>query len=221
MCCLQDIIAVIHPYPYYVGDCERFDVLHELRDPDSVWFVRPQLFFNKFNCSFRPRGASTSHPNSTHGPDDIQCSLVLFSIFDDLQLRTKGVMEDSGVRRLYEPSPIPSLYVGLLSDIIGRAPLAQCFMAGNSTPTIPACFARQRQSAFPFGQADTDGSSGSNVYEVNIWLWQFGRGRPRIGGRDVADTEQNLEARMERRQRQAWETRIRRKQAREADARGQ
>jgi hypothetical protein len=127
-------------------------------------------------------------------------------------------MEDSDVRRLYEPSPIPSLYVGLLSDILGRAPLAPCFMAGNSTPTIPACYAHQKQSAFPFGEADTDGSPGSNVYEVNIWLWQFGRGRPRIGGIDVAESERRREERMERRKRQEWETRKRRKAAREADA---
>ena len=212
------MIAVIPPYPYYVCDRRRFDVLHELRDPDSVWFVRPQLFFN---CSFRPRGAAPApHHRWTRGPDDIDCSLVFFSIFDDLRLRTKGVMEDSGVRRLYEPSPIPSLYVGLLSDILGRAPLAACFMTGNSTPTIPACFARQRQSAFPFGQADTDSSQGSNVYEVNIWLWQFGRGRPRIGGRDVVETERRREARMELRQRKAWETKKRRKAVREADAGG-
>ena len=25
--------------------------------------------------------------------------------------------------------------------------------------------------------------------EVNLWLWQFGRGKPRLGGLSVADTE--------------------------------
>ena len=58
------------------------------------------------------------------------------------------------------------------------------------------------------------------MYEVNIWLWQFGRGRPRIGGRDVAETERRREARMEVRQQKAWETKTRRKEAREADAGG-
>jgi hypothetical protein len=58
------------------------------------------------------------------------------------------------------------------------------------------------------------------VYEVNIWLWQFGRGRPRIGGRDVAETERRREERMQRRQWKGWETRKRRKEAREADAMG-
>ena len=61
---------------------------------------------------------------------------------------------------------------------------------------------------------------GSNVYEVNIWLWQFGRGRPMIGGRDVAETERRREVRMEIRQRNGWETKKRRKAAREADAGG-
>ena len=30
----------------------------------------------------------------------------------------------------------------------------------------------------------------SNVYDVNHWLWQFGRGRPRIGGLSVSETEE-------------------------------
>ena len=55
------------------------------------------------------------------------------------------------------------------------------------------------------------------MYEVNIWLWQFGRGRPRIGGRDVAEAERRRQARMELRQEQAWETRKRRKDARGAE----
>ena len=29
--------------------------------------------------------------------------------------------------------------------------------------------------------AAEDGRRGSNVYEVNPWLWQFGRGKPRLG----------------------------------------
>ncbi len=36
-----------------------------------------------------------------------------------------------------------------------------------------------------FGCADAaaeDGRRGSNVYEVNPWLWPFGRGKPRLGG---------------------------------------
>ena len=38
--------------------------------------------------------------------------------------------------------------------------------------------------------ADDSGRKGSNVYEINQWLWQFGRGKPRLGGPSVAETEE-------------------------------
>jgi hypothetical protein len=47
----------------------------------------------------------------------------------------------------------------------------------------------------PAGCADTaaeDGRSGSNIYEVNTWLWQFGRGKPclglKLGGLTIKET---------------------------------
>ncbi len=46
-------------------------------------------------------------------------------------------------------------------------------------------------SAFPMGSADTanaDVRRGSNVYEVNHWLWMFGRGKPSLDGLSVAET---------------------------------
>ena len=33
-------------------------------------------------------------------------------------------------------------------------------------------------------------TSRANVYEINLWLWQFGRGKPRLGGLSVAETEE-------------------------------
>ena len=39
-----------------------------------------------------------------------------------------------------------------------------------------------------------DGRRGSNVYEVNTWLWQFGRGKPRLGGLSVEATEERMQA---------------------------
>ena len=42
------------------------------------------------------------------------------------------------------------------------------------------------------GSCDTaaadGGHSGSNVYEVNQWLWQFGRGKQHLGGLSVDET---------------------------------
>jgi hypothetical protein len=61
------------------------------------------------------------------------------------------------------------------------------FLAGNSTPTIPHQYSQHKRSGFPVRSCDTaatDGRRGSNVpvNEVNPWLWQFGRGKPRLGG---------------------------------------
>ncbi len=36
--------------------------------------------------------------------------------------------------------------------------------------------------------AASDGRCGSNVYEVNTWLWNFGCGKPRLGGLTVEET---------------------------------
>ena len=49
-----------------------------------------------------------------------------------------------------------------------------------------------KASAFQYWFADTaavDGCRGSNVYEVNQWLWQFGHCRPRLGGLSMSETE--------------------------------
>ncbi len=34
----------------------------------------------------------------------------------------------------------------------------------------------------------TGGRLGSNVYEVNTWLWQFGRGKAHLGGLTIEET---------------------------------
>jgi hypothetical protein len=44
---------------------------------------------------------------------------------------------------------------------------------------------------FPEGCADAaveDGRRGSNVYKINLWLWQFLRGKPRLGGLTIEET---------------------------------
>ena len=61
--------------------------------------------------------------------------------------------------------------------------------------------------------AAADGRRGSNVYEVNPWLWQFGRGKPRLGGLSVEDTDDRKEAAaaLKERSLRGAETRRRRK----------
>jgi hypothetical protein len=75
--------------------------------------------------------------------------------------------------------------------MVGRVPLIPLFLAGNSTPTIPHKFSKQKGSGFPMGCSDlaaSDGRCGSSVYEVNTWLWNFGSGKPRLGGLTVEET---------------------------------
>ena len=77
-----------------------------------------------------------------------------------------------GIRKLsrYAPSPVPTLYVGRVEDLLGRVPLFPCFLDGNTTSTIPHKYAGRQKQAFEFGCADGQGPAsrrGSHVYEVN------------------------------------------------------
>ena len=100
--------------------------------------------------------------------------------------------------KLYEPPPTPCLYVAPTGNLVGRVPLIPLFLAGNSTPTIPHMFSKRKDSGFPYGCADAaaaDGRRGSNVYKVNLWMWNFARGKPRLGGLSVEKTfERQVEA---------------------------
>ena len=68
------------------------------------------------------------------------------------------------------------------------------FLSGNSTPTIPHQLRHLQRSKFPHGCAnaltESGSKKGSNVYEVNQWLWDIARGKPRLGGLSVAETEE-------------------------------
>ena len=82
-------------------------------------------------------------------------------------------------------------------NMVGRVPLIPCFLDGNATPTIPHKYSRNKGACFPAGCADAaaeDGRRGSNVYEVNTWLWQFGRGKPSIGGLTIEETVERLDS---------------------------
>ena len=100
--------------------------------------------------------------------------------------------------------------------MLGRVPLFPLFLKGNATPTIPHKLRHLKGSAFQFGTADAaaaDGRRGSNVYEVNPWLWQFGRGRPRIGGLSVSETEERRDVVVRAGAKRSHETRCRREAA--------
>ena len=96
-----------------------------------------------------------------------------------------GPMDAMGVQKLYASSDTPILFVGLAANVLGRVPLMPLFLLGNATPTIPHQLRQHRSARFTHGLADAadeSGRKGSNVYEINQWLWQFGRGKQRLGG---------------------------------------
>ena len=106
-------------------------------------------------------------------------------------------MKDAGVVKLYEPSLTQCLYVAKAENMVGRVPLIPCFLDGNVTPTIPHKYSRNKGACFPARCADAvaeDGRRGSNVYEVNTWLWQFGRGKPRIGCLTIEETAERQDS---------------------------
>jgi hypothetical protein len=119
-------LATIPPHPFYIGERDdNYDIAESLFDPDSMWFVRPQLFFH---CTLRPIGTAAG---------DIPLDLIFFSPFEEPRLRTAGIMVSKGIHRVYEPSFVLTLYVGRVEDLLVRVPLIPCFLDGNATSTIP------------------------------------------------------------------------------------
>ena len=156
------------------------------------------------------------NPSYKIDPDDFLFNLVFFSTSEELNLPIHGPMEDAEVIKLYEPGPIPCLYVAPVDHMVGRVPLIPLFLAGNSTPTIPHKFSKHKGSGFSMGCTDSaasDGRRGSSVYEVNTWLsqWNFGCGKPRLGGLTVEETAMRMETVRKDQAKRSAETRRRRR----------
>ena len=114
---------------------------------------------------------------------------MFYSTFEPVDLPGCGPVEVVGVQKLYEPSPTPIHYVSIAANVLVHATLMPLFLLGNSTQTIPHQPRQHRSSKFPHGLADAANAldkKESNVYKVNQWLWQFGRGKPRLGGLTLA-----------------------------------
>ena len=185
---------------------------------DSVLYGRPILFFT---CEFRRYGSKKSDSGS-----NFKCNLAYFSAFERLKLRSeeRSPMQNlADITMLYEPGPwdpavssskLPILHVGFAEHILGRVPLTPCFLDGNSTNTIPHT-KRSEAAAFPHGKCDSRAGAGdgSKVFEVNMPLWRFGRGKTR--SMSVEDAERLRSERLSAARRQAGETRRRRRAARD------
>jgi hypothetical protein len=99
-----------------------------------------------FHCRLCPIGTVAGSINCSD--EDIPLDLIFFSPFEELCLRTAGIMESKEIHRVYEPSPVPTLYVGRVEDLFSRVPLIPCFLDGNATSTIPHKYSSLQKDAF-------------------------------------------------------------------------
>ncbi len=173
-------IPIWNKYCWQVKDAE-----HRLRHklfPVNAWM-------KFFHCTLRP--IRTVAGSINHSDKDIPLDLIFFSPFEELCLRTAGIIESKWIHRVYEPSPVPTLYVGRVEDLLGRVPLAPCFLDGNATSTIPHKYSSWQKDAFecrcqwycPISRR------GSHVYEMELWTAPASRGRPLCGQNWEAPTE--------------------------------
>ena len=65
-----------------------------------------------------------------------------------------------------------------VENVLGRVPLIPCYMAGNTHPTIPFCM-RGKNLGEATADSRPDSRTGSKLFEVNVWLWKYGRSLPR------------------------------------------
>ena len=194
-------MVVIPPYPWHLNpdDFERQTQIKE------TWKVCPQLFFT---CKIKPfqvqratQAGSHSDNMSDSEYDDMPeaggsdsemlLELIFFSTFDRCNLTPQYPLQKAGFEMLYEPSPLPCLYVGHAHHALGRVPLMPCYLEGNATPTIPYSFRHYQRSCFPNGQTDSANGKrpGSKLYEVNEFMWTYGR--PKKRGESVEEAEKN------------------------------
>ncbi len=138
--------------------------------------ARPQLFFNSTLCptGFKP---------SVNGGSHKEVSPVYFSTFEPIDLTPDSIMQRAGVPMLYDSASnprLPCLYICPVANVLGRAPIIPCFIGGNRHPTIPFRFKDDRRIGHGSANTQRDRDNGSRLYKVNIWMWRYGRGRPRM-----------------------------------------
>ena len=200
----------------FQGDVSHFDILSEM---DQVMFGRPILMFS---CDFIPL---TDEGIQDRTADGFTCNLVFFSAFEDLELPSEqdNPMQRNGIKMLYEPGPWnprnhsgkqPVLHIGHVEHILCRVPLMPLFLDGSSTNTIPYS-KRSEAACYEHGKHDSHNGAGNGslIYEVNLWLWRFGRGKERTV--TVAEAEKMRKERISAARLQAGETRRRKRASKE------
>ncbi len=74
---------------------------------------------------------------------------------------------------------LPCLYICPVANVLGRAPIIPCFIDRTTHPTIPYKFKNSQILRTASADTQPDRGNGSRLYEVNLWMWRYGRGEPR------------------------------------------
>ena len=202
---VQDTLCLVAPYPFRLEPLEEFDPLSDfdMTGGDDVWFARPQLFFS---CTLCPTGQMED--KASHR----EVSLVFFSTFEPISLTPDSCMQRNGIPMLYEraASQLPTLYVCPVENVLSRVPLMPCYLKGNLHNTITHAL---RYEVPDGAAADSrpDSGTGSRLFEVNMWMWRYGRAFPRKIS--VEDAEEMRRKRVQESRRRGAETLKRRRLA--------
>jgi hypothetical protein len=108
---LYILVTWIYPYETRKYCCQVKDTEHHLRYklfPANAWM-------KFFHCMLRPIGTVAGSINRSD--EDIQLDLIFFSPFEELRLRTAGIMKSKGIHRVYEPSPVPTVPLSTLGGL--------------------------------------------------------------------------------------------------------
>ena len=100
----------------------------------------------------------------------------------------------------------------VVCPLLGKVPLTPCFVRGKRTPTLPHSFGNHQGAV---ADSRNGAGNGSRLYEVNIWMWRYGRGQPRRV--TVAEAELQRKAAISDARRRAADTMKRRREERGED----
>ena len=170
-------MLVAPPFPFHL-DPDHFDINTQYKE---AWKVRPELFFR---CKIRPLESDGS--KSLNSQRDIPLQLMFYSKFKECNLTPNHPLQRAGNEMIFEPMPVPILHVDHVRHALCRVPLMPCYLHGNSTPTIPPEIHR---SLYPDGQCDNAARPGSRLYEVNHFMWSYGRPKTSLRSESFSDSE--------------------------------
>ena len=129
-----------------------------------------------------------------------------------IKLTPNLVMQRKGVPIFFDSASstnLPSLYICRTENVLGRVPLMPCYISGNTHPTLPHRFGDRAGAT---ADSSVGRGNGSRLYELNLWMWRYGRGQPRKI--TVEEAEQRRRERLTDARKRAVQTLKRRREER-------